>query len=280
MRKRVKDLAYALNTNKSELIDIANQLDLDESKLYHSFTQPKGEHKGVPQFRTIDAPGKKLKKLQRKILSSVLYESSLPEYFFGGVKGKDGVLNARYHQGNKYFFLTDMKSFYPSVKDTDVSLVLIKEGFYPEVANLLARLCTRRGSLPQGCPTSSFLASLVVYHSCGDLFQSYMDRGLKVSVYVDDITMSGPTDFKSDVQDIISEIRGRGMKINFEKTHYCTKNPKVTGILMKNNGIVAMPYTYDRSQDDTIPEPSRVGHLQRIEYVNRIAKQKSSSQAD
>ncbi|OIQ19315.1 MAG: hypothetical protein BM557_06320 [Flavobacterium sp. MedPE-SWcel] len=279
MRKRIKDLAYTLKINKKNLLELSASLDKNESSFYKNWDEPKTDEKGQPRIengvvltRPINAPVNKLKYIQSQLLNNVLYKLKIPEYFFGGIKKKDGVLNARHHQGNKYFFLTDLKNFYPSVHFTSVEKALRKEGFYPDVAKLITRICTKEGAIPQGCPTSSFLASLVVYHSCDDLFEKYKKEGLKVSVYVDDITISSPVNFKERTPLILEELRSRGLKINFKKTHYCTKNPIVTGIQVKNNGISSLPHTFDYSVDLTRSEASRNGHIQRIKYVKRIAK--------
>lgn len=283
MKKRIKDLAYALKIDKELLLKLSSSIDLDEIKFYKNWDEPKTDEKKQPRFengvaltRPINAPVKKLKEVQAKLLINILYKIKLPEYFFGGIKKKDAVLNARFHQGNKYFFLTDLKDFYSSIHYTSVEKALRKEGFYPDVAKLITRICTKQGAIPQGCPTSSFLASLVVYHSCGDLFEKYKMEGLKVSIYVDDITFSSPTDFKKNTNEILDELRNRGLKINFKKTYYCTFNPRVTGILVKNNGITPLSHTFERSVDKTIKEASRNGHLQRLKYVKKVAKTKKT----
>ena len=67
MKKRVKDFAYALKVDKATLVAYADLLDVEESKLYYSFQLPKPDLNGVPQSRTIDAPGIKLKTLQKRI---------------------------------------------------------------------------------------------------------------------------------------------------------------------------------------------------------------------
>lgn len=282
MKKRTKDLAYALKIKKDLLLKLSASLDTNERSFYKNWNEPKTDDKGQPRFengvaltRPINAPINKLKYVQSQLLNNVLYKVKLPEYFFGGLKNKDAVLNARYHQGNKYFFLTDLKDFFPSVHFTSVENALRKEGFYPDVAKLITRICTKEGAIPQGCPTSSFLASLVVYHSCGDLFEKYKSEGLKVSVYVDDITISSPIDFKDRAILILEELRTRGLKINFKKTHYCTDNPIVTGVQVKNNGISPLPHTYEYSVDLTRSEASRKGHIQRINYVKKISKKKT-----
>ena len=282
MRKRIKDLSYALRIPKEDLILISEKLDLNESYFYKNWEEPKTDEKGNRRFdekgvlltRPINAPVDSLKRIQKRILENIFYKLSLPEYYFGGIKGKDAVLNSRYHQGNKFFFLTDLKDFYPSLTSRSVENSLRKEGFYPDVSRLLTRICTKEGVIPQGCPTSSFLASLVVHHSVGDILDNYIKEGLKVSVYVDDLTISSPSDFKNRTPEIISALRQRGLKINFKKTFYKTKNPVVTGTQVKNNGISPLPHTFERSKDLSISEASRNGHKERIKYINRISKKK------
>ena len=281
MKKRVKDLAYSLKLSKNKITELCSALTLNEKGFYRNWEEPKTDENGNPRYekgilltRPISAPVKELKDIQTSILHKILYKIKLPDYFFGGLKGKDAVMNGRYHQGNKFFFLTDLKNFFPSVLSQSVEKALRKEGFYPDVARVITRLCTKENGIPQGCPTSSFLASLVVYHSCGDLFKMYQKDGLKISVYVDDITISSPIDFKEKTQGILNDLRERGLKINFEKTKYCSKNPIVTGVQVKNNGIAPMSYTFDLSKNTTISEASREGHSHRIAYIKKIAGNK------
>lgn len=288
MRKRIKDLAYALKIPKKDLILISEKLDSNQSDFYKNWDEPKTDEKGNPKFdekgtpltRPINAPVDSLKKIQKRILENIFYKLSLPEYYYGGVKGKDAVLNSRHHQGNKFFFLTDLKDFYPSLTSIAVENSLRKEGFYPDVSRLLTRISTKGGVIPQGCPTSSFLASLVVHHSIGDLLNKYINEGLKVSVYVDDLTISSPLDFKARTPEIISELRQRGLKINFKKTFYKTKNPLVTGVQVKNNGISPLSHTFERSEESSRSKASRNGHKERIKYIKRISKKSNTSNRD
>lgn len=281
MKKRIKDLAYALKVKKEELLDISLNLDKNENVFYRSWDEPKTDEYGKPKYkdgilqtRPINAPTKHLKVLQSKILNRVLYSFKLPEYFFGGIKGKDAVLNARIHQGNKFFFQTDLKDFYPSIHHTRVEKSLRNIGFYPDVARIITRICTKEGAIPQGCPTSSYLAALVVYDCANDLFEKYISEKFKVTLYVDDLTISSPVDFKHKSVEILNELRARGLKINFDKTKYYSKNPIVTGVVVKNNGISAPEYSYSKLADMKLSENSRKGHLMRINYIKKIAKKK------
>ncbi len=281
MKKRTKDLAFALKVPLATLREITKGLDINESKFYNNWDEPKTDEKGNPILingevitRPINAPIKRLKAIQSKVLHTILYEIKLPDYFFGGIKKKDAVLNARHHQGNKYFFLTDLKNFYPSISHKEVEKALRRQSFYPDVAKLITRLSTKQGMIPQGCPTSSFLAGLVVYTNCGALLDSYISEGFKVSLFVDDLTISSQADFKSRSVKILEDLRKNGLKINFEKTSYCTKNPVVTGVQVKNNGIAAMPHTYELAKDNSLTEAAKKGHSTRIKYIDKIAKRK------
>lgn len=284
MRRRVKDFAFALKVDVKTLINLSDELNADENSFYKSWNEAKRNEKGDKRYkngtlltRPINAPTFELKRIQRKMLRNVLYQIKLPQNYFGGVKKKDAVLNARYHQGNKYFLLTDLKDFYPSISHLEVEKAIRKQGFYPDIARLITRIGTKSGAIPQGCPTSSFLASLVVHNCADDLLTAYETKDKKVSIYIDDLTISSPIDFKFEVNEMLHELQNRGLKINFDKTYYKSKNPAVTGIVVKNNGICAMPHTYDKAEDTSRTIESREGHKVRIDYIKRIKNKKNAT---
>src|SRR5205814_1273721 len=64
-------------------------------------------------------------------------------------------------------------------------------GWNAEAAALLTKLCTYRGSLPQGAPTSPRLSNLVNLRFDARLAAIANGRGLSYSRYADDITFSG-----------------------------------------------------------------------------------------
>lgn len=281
MKSRVKDLAYALKVPLTELKTLYVAIEKDDSKFYKQWNEVKKDKLGNPklkdgivQTRPINAPIEKLKLIQSKIHSILRSYFPLPSYFFGGIKGKDAVMNARFHQGNKFVFQADLKSFYTSIHYSWVEESLRKRGFYPDVARLLTIICTTKGSIPQGCPTSSYLASMVLADRANDIFQKYIELGLKVTVYVDDITISAPFDFKKNTPDILEELRQNGFQISFDKTSFKTKDPEVTGVVIKNNGICAPTHTYSSSKDKNRSEASRNGHSNRILYIKKIAKKR------
>jgi RNA-directed DNA polymerase len=281
MKKRLKDFAFSIKIPLQDLLTLTAELDLDSNKFYSQWDEPKKDEFGLPkitdgivQTRPINAPSYRLKNVQSRILTNCFYKIGLPSYFFAGVKGKDAVKNARYHQGNKFFFLTDLKDFYPSINSRVVEKALRNKGFYPDVARIITRICTKDGSVPQGCPTSCFISALVVECLLSEMIVSYQRTGFKVSFYVDDLTISSTSDFKNETIRIIEQIRSSGLNINFDKTRYCTKNPIVTGVVVKNNGIAPPPHTFDRAADLNRSTESRKGHQHRINYIKKSAKEK------
>jgi RNA-directed DNA polymerase len=281
LKTRIKDFAYAIKVPLTELKDLFGAIEKDDSVFYKQWDKIKKDKFGNPrlkdgivQTRPINAPVKRLKIIQSKILWVLSSHFPLPNFFFGGVKGKDAVMNGRFHQGHKFFFQADLKSFYTSIHFSWVEEALRKRGFYPDVARLLTRICTTKGSIPQGCPTSSYLSAMVLEDRAIEIFRKYINMGLKVTVYVDDITISAPFDFKEITPGILEELRQNGFQISFDKTSYKTKNPEVTGVVVKNNGICATSHTYLSSKDKHRSDASRNGHLNRIVYIKRVSKKK------
>lgn len=274
-------MAFTLKVPLAKLKALYEAIERDDSKFYKQWNETKKDQFGNPkikdgvvQTRPINAPIERLKLIQSKVLRILSSHFPLPNYFFGGVKGKDAVMNGRFHQGHKFFFQADLKSFYTSIHYTWVEEALRKRGFFPDVARLLTRICTTKGSIPQGCPTSSYLSAMVLEDRVFEIFQKYIDMGLRVSVYVDDITISAPFDFKEMTPVILAELRQKGFQISFDKTSYKTKDPLVTGIVVKHNGICATPHTYSSSKDKNRSDASRKGHSNRISYIKKVSKKK------
>ena len=122
--------------------------------------------------------------------------------------------------------------------------------FSPTVSRILTRLTTYKGKLPQGTPTSPTLANLVFIKTGKNLQEFSTNHNLTFTSFIDDLTFSSPTNFKDKVQFIINTLKTAGFKINHKKTNYKTKNPIVTGIIIKNNHL-ALPETFKDKLNDT-----------------------------
>lgn len=251
MIRTLKHLTYTLKTELATINDILADVD----SYYISWSKVKTDKDtGLPltdadgnqRTRQLNSTKIELKRIQKRILALLMSHVEIPTYAFGGVPKKDNIKNAKYHQGNKYIFTTDLRSFFPSISHNSVFEVYCNNGYSPTVARILTKLTTYKHQLPQGVPTSTLLA-LLAFKPTGDKLYDYASQhNLKFSIFVDDITISSSVDFKHLVPDILNIIVSAGYKISHNKTHYSTKNPIITGIKCQNNRIKLPQSTYKR----------------------------------
>ena len=251
MIRTLKHLTYTLKTELATINDILADVD----SYYISWSKVKTDKDtGLPltdadgnqRTRQLNSTKIELKRIQKRILALLMSHVEIPPYAFGGVPKKDNIKNAKYHQGNKHIFTTDLRSFFPSISHNSVFEVYCNNGYSPTVARILTKLTTYKYQLPQGVPTSTLLA-LLAFKPTGDKLYDYaLQHNLKFSIFVDDITISSKVDFKHLVPEILDIIVSAGYKISHNKTHYSTKNPIITGIKCQNNRIKLPQSTYKR----------------------------------
>jgi retron-type reverse transcriptase len=124
---------------------------------YREFTIPKKSGGS----RLIRAPDEKLKAMQRRILRRLFKRLRSHPAAVGFERGQSIVTNARAHVGKAVVVRMDLKDFFPSTKTRRVRRYFRKIGWNRPAADLLVRLCTYQGGLPQGAPTSPRLSNLV-----------------------------------------------------------------------------------------------------------------------
>lgn len=167
MIRSLNNLAYTLKIAKEELLFFTNNKSISkyyqeyEILKFHANGQPKMDINGIQKKRIINPSISKLKSIQKRINKYILSKILVPDYVFGGTKGKDNVLNAKQHQGKKFKFITDLTNFFPSITNKMVYEMFIRYNFSPDVASILTKLTTYKGHVPQGAPTSTYIANLV-----------------------------------------------------------------------------------------------------------------------
>lgn len=236
-----KSLCRAIGIKYGEIATILADINAYYYEYEKKKRDKKGELKytkfGTPEVRVINPSIRALKIVQKKICGLLNSKITPAPYAFGSTKGRSCVMNARFHQGNKYIFQTDLRGFFPSITREEVYRMFMLFGFSPDVASILTRLTTYRGHIPQGAPTSSLVANLV-FTKTGDILADYCKQhGLKFSTYVDDMTISGPSDFQELIPEILDIIRQDGYTISHTKTTYRTNHPEITGAKVGNNYI-------------------------------------------
>jgi hypothetical protein len=150
--------------------------------------------KKIPKkkIRMIDGPTGCLLEIQKRIYRRLLRNLEVPTYICGGVKGRSVLMNVKFHGGAPVIVNLDIQSWFPSITSRHVYRVWrqILNCSRP-LARLLTRLTVFKGRLPQGAPTSTPLANLVLYSIDKPIREAALVAGVGYSAWVDDLPLSG-----------------------------------------------------------------------------------------
>jgi len=204
-------LALALGVTPKLIYAMAHVPD----RYYRTFELPK-KSGGT---RKIATPKVFLKVVQRWILYNILYKRELPEYVTGFVEQRGILVNARRHVGKRYLVRFDIQNFFPSIRLNRVRGVYADFGFPPDVAHLLARLSCLRGVLPQGAPTSPYVANLAFLPCDVQIATEAGVKQIAYSRYADDLTFSSDAPIRPAFLRAVEKIiREAGFRFNAEKS--------------------------------------------------------------
>lgn len=184
-----------------DLDTLAEVLELTPAQLDRLVRNADRMYRPVPQRKkdgslrmTWDA-FRQLKAVHKLINVRILTKVSYPLYLQGGIRDRenprDYARNAAIHAGQACILNEDIANFFPSTTAEQVREIWERVfRFSPTVADCLTSLTTRRGELPQGARTSSYLANLVFWKSEHDLVRHFAENGIRYSRLVDDMTVS------------------------------------------------------------------------------------------
>ena len=184
----ISSLASLLDITVAELIFLSNNVE--------KFWQPGAKKsKGNGDVRVTHDAKPRLKMIHEKIKNKLLKQAYYPIYMHGGIVDHDNPRGARNHATihcNKAILVSeDIKNFFPNCDYKNIHSIW--QGFFcmkPEIAEILTKLTTYQGVLPQGWKTSSYLAHLVFYDVEPSLVEYLSKRQISYSRYIDDITIS------------------------------------------------------------------------------------------
>lgn len=157
--------------------------------------------------RKLLIPNDKLKKIQRLILRRVLQKLRSHPAATGFEESSSMVHNALPHAGGRVIIKLDVIDFFPSTRAERVEAYLRRVGWNADAAKLLTQLCTHKGGLPQGAPTSPRLSNLVNYQFDWRLQRFVHRRNGAYTRYADDITISFPSDCPRRIRGTIQFVR-------------------------------------------------------------------------
>ncbi|KMT59096.1 retron St85 family RNA-directed DNA polymerase [Paenilisteria newyorkensis] len=198
---------------------------------YHKLEIPK---KIVGTYRQLLLPSIKLKYIQRWILDNILYTQSCITEVTGFIPGKSIVNNARPHLKQKYILKLDIEDFFPSIDEKRVFNLFKNFGYTNRLARTLSRFCSYENELPQGAPSSPYIANLICRKLDARLTALCAKYALNYTRYADDITISGGRMVFKLKKHIINIISDENFSINKSKIKLLTAGDrkKITGIIV------------------------------------------------
>ncbi len=191
--------------------------------------------------RIINAPSNELKIIQRSILDNILIWEPMSECAYGFGKGRTIVENARLHSRNPYLFTADIKDFFSSVHFTRVHKLFVALGSTEFAAKTLTRLAILNYCLPQGAPTSPYIATLALKNLDYRLSKLCAANRLTYSRYFDDLTISGGKRTHEIFETTATIVAEEGYRIHRDPAKLRFYGPRedkmVTGILIREGEL-------------------------------------------
>lgn len=233
---------YKLQSRKrlAELLHLdfraAGQLAKASHGLYRCWddTNEKGK------TRHIENPRPKLKQTQRRIVE-LLNRISTPGFLTCPVKGMSYIANAACHRGATEVRNLDISSYFTSSHSRRVYWFFSKVMLCSQdVAGMLTALSTFSGHLPTGSPLSPILAFYAHFDMWCEIAELVRGSGCTLTVYMDDITISGSRVPELLIWQIKKVIHTAGLRTKRTKEkHYRNgKGGLVTGVFLKGEKLL------------------------------------------
>ena len=188
-------------------------------------------------FRPIDIPHPRLKAVQSRI-ASLLARIEPPDFLFSPVKGRSYVENAARHVGSNAFWMLDVADYFPSCSANNVARFFHRDlNCSEDVTAVLVEMIALDGCLPQGSPCSPILAYYCNRPMWLSIEDSVKSAGCKLSLYADDITISGGVVRKALIWEIKKIVVGSGLRLKSSKEVSLIGAPAdITGVIVKPGG--------------------------------------------
>jgi hypothetical protein len=259
------------NTSIGSVGALAKTLGVQESALIQFAKNPPAHYSitAIPKknggSRTISDPSKELKIIQRRIVRRIFSKCVFPDYLFGSIKDdenpRDFVRNAEHHVHAVEVMSFDIESFFPNVRPSFIKNVFKYLLRLPnEVADILVKLTSLNNGLPQGAPTSSYIANMIFYDKEHQVVKTLSAKGFCYTRLTDDITVSSPKALTPEVKKFVyAQIQGL---LSEKKLEICKRKYKITNTALSGRKTVVTGLVIE---DDLVklPKPmvSKIGGI-------------------
>lgn len=194
-----------------------------------------------------------------------------PDYLHSGVSGRSNITNAEAHLGHHPLLKTDIKSFYVATGERLV-FRMFRERFRcsPDVSALLTKLCTVNGHVPTGSSLSQLLAFYAVKPRLDKFAALCAEQGVTMTVYVDDITVSGKWASHRLMYDLKRLLAAEGYSCHKDVRYRAAERKVVTGVIVTANEIRVRNRHHQRIYEELYkllgqePSPANTNSVERL----------------
>jgi hypothetical protein len=196
---------------------LAHQIMIDASKLYHIVEV---EKKGTTEKRKCYAPCYSLKQLQKSLLREIETKTQPHQAAHGFRKGRSNAtaayVVASEMKTTKYTVINqDLQKAFPTMKSRQIRKIFRILKFNTWQVHIAAKICSYRGELATGSPTSPMLLNLELYRLDEKLSAVAKKHGGTFVRYADDLTLSINTHKQKVINKIKAEMRKTIIKAGF-----------------------------------------------------------------
>lgn len=229
-----------------------NYIVQNAERYYKEFDTPK---KTGGYRRIVTSKNTELAKIQyriKKLLEFSLRDEYIPEQSQAYQRKRGIYTNAKKHRNKKYVFILDLEDYFPTFHFGRVLGFFEKNNSLKlnhNLAVVLTKLVTYKGTLPQGTATSPILSNYISRSLDKKLIGFARKNGFLYSRYADDISFSTDnlksiTDLPSRLPTLIDTIDREGFKVNWSKFNLSGPDVRhvVTGLTVNKKVAVKKEY--------------------------------------
>lgn len=256
-----RDLAKLLGRQKQQL----EALIRDKDRHVKRQTKPIGS-----KIRSLAVPTGRLRTIHER-LKYHLNKISQPEYLFSPRKGRAQRDNAAHHAKQIQFLSLDIRQFYPSTTSEHIfRWAHHRAGMRSDVAGLFAKLVAIDGKMPFGSPVSPVLTTLVHRDMFDEIFAICEAHALKMSVWVDDLTISGTFVKGELVEKVRDIIRSKGFQTHKIRFRLSSRPVIITGVPISQGKVTAPRSLHQRIENEYKKLRSSQSEIERENTIDRL----------
>lgn len=256
-----RDLAELLGYTKTQL----EALIRDKDKWVGRRTEMIGS-----KLRNLAVPKGKLRAVHER-LKFHLNKIKQPDYLFSPRKGRAQRDNAEHHVSQHQFLSLDIRQFYPSTTSEHIFRWAHHElGLRTDVAGMLVHLVSVDGRMPFGSPISPVLTTLVHRSMFDAIKQICHAYDLRMSLWVDDLTISGRVIPGTLIEDIRAEMRQRSFQTHKIQFRTGNRSVIVTGVPIEGDRIAAPRSVHERVRTGYAALRAPLPDIERAHQIDKL----------